>query len=171
MQSIKAIHPKPLRRKIYLWKRADVQGIKDDLQDLTDSIQGQQDINQAWRTLETTIKKRVPSKMTTSRHTNPWMNTDIKRTIRRKQRAHRKARQTNAKRDWDRYKCLQREVQYKIRRASRSYMVDSMGSDCKDNSKKFWAYVKSKGREFTGVAPLKIKTDFSKVTPKPEPTY
>ena len=34
-------------------------------------------------------------------------------------------------------------------RASRSYMVDTVSSDCKDNSKKFLAYVKSKGQEFT----------------------
>ena len=141
-----------------------MQSIKDDLRDLNISIQEHQDIDQAWESLKTailnTIEKRVPSKMTTSRHTNPWMNTEIKRVIRRKQRAHRKARRTNAKRDTDRYKCLQREVQYKIRRASRSYMVDTVSSDCKDNSKKFWAYVKSKGQEFTGVAPLKNQDGF-----------
>ena len=35
-----------------------------------------------------------------------------------------------------------------------------MSSDCKGNSKKFWAYVKSKGQEFTGVAPLKNQDGF-----------
>ena len=162
--SIAATRPKLPRRKIYLWKRADINGIKDDLQYLHTSIQVHHDIDQAWESLKTailnTIEKRVPSKMTTSRHTNPWMNTEIRRLIRRKQRAHRKARQTKTKRDNDRYKRLQRDVQYKIRRANKAYMENTVSSDCKDNSKKFWAYVKSKGHEFTGVAPLKNQEGF-----------
>ena len=72
--------------------------------------------------ISNTIEKRVPSKMTTSRHINPWVNIDMKRLMRRKQRAYRKGRRTNAKRDLDRYKRLQREVQYKIRKANKSYM-------------------------------------------------
>ena len=91
-----------------------MQSIKDDLRDPIISIQEYQDVDQALESLKTaiinTIEKRVPSKMTRSRHTNPWVNTEIKRVIRRKQRAHRKARPTNAKRDTGRYKCLQREA-------------------------------------------------------------
>ena len=45
--SIKATRPKPFRRKIYLWKRANVQGIKDDFRDLNISTQEHQDIDQA----------------------------------------------------------------------------------------------------------------------------
>ena len=86
--------PKPPRRKIFLWKRADLQGIKDDLSDLASSIKGETDVNQAWDSVKCkilqTMDSRVPSKITTSRHTNPWMNTQIKRAIRRKQRAHKK---------------------------------------------------------------------------------
>ena len=62
------------RRLIFLWKRADIQGIKDDLSNLIDIIEGETDLNQAWSSLKNTIidvmDKRVPSKMTTSRHTN-----------------------------------------------------------------------------------------------------
>jgi hypothetical protein len=97
----------------------------------------------------------VPSKHTTSRYTNPWIDTNIKRTIRRKQRAYRKARHTNKKRDRDRYKKLQKEVQYLIRRAHKNYLQSSLCGDFKENSKRFWSYVKSKGQEAVGVAPLK----------------
>ena len=69
--SVKATRPKPPRRKIYLWKRADVQGIKDH-QGLAISIQRHQGIDQAWESLKPaimkTIEKRVPSKMATARH-------------------------------------------------------------------------------------------------------
>ena len=98
--------------------------------------------------------------MTTSRYTNPWMNSEIKRAIRRKQRAYRKARLTKKKQAKDRYKRLQREVQFKVRRANRDYLETSVSGDYKKNSKKFWTYVKSKGQEATGVAPLKNKDGF-----------
>lgn len=39
-------------------------------------------------------------------------------------------------------------------------MEHTVSGDSKDNSKKFWTYVKSKGQEFTGVAPLKNKDGF-----------
>ena len=106
------------------------------------------------------MDSRVPSKITTSRHTNPWMNTQIKRAMRRKQRAHKKARETNTKRDRDRYKRLQKEVQFHVRKANKTYMQDTVSNESKDNSKMFWSFVKSKGQEFTGVTPLKNKDGF-----------
>ena len=39
-------------------------------------------------------------------------------------------------------------------------MQGTVSNDSKDNSKKFWSFVKSKGQEFTGVAPLKNKDGF-----------
>ena len=92
--------PKPIRRTIHLWKKADTEGIKKDLANLADDINpNTKDVNTVWlhlkeRILET-IKNRVPQKKTSSRHTNPWMNTDIKRTIKRKQRADKKSRKTH----------------------------------------------------------------------------
>ena len=89
-----------------------------------------------------------------------WMNTEIQRIIRRRQRAHKKARHSNQKRDIDRYKQLQKEVQYQIRKAHKKYLVDTVSHDFKDDSKKFWAFVKNKGEEATGVAPLKNKEGY-----------
>ena len=167
--------PKPPRRKIFLWKRADLQGIKDDLSDLASSIKGETDVNQAWDSVKCkitqTMDSQVPSKITTSRHTNPWMNTQIKRAIRRKQRAHKKDRETNTKRDRDRYKRLQKEVQFHVRKANKTYMQDTVSNESKDNSKKFWSFVKSKGQEFTGVAPLKNRMVSYKATHSQEPIF
>jgi hypothetical protein len=68
-------------------------------------------------------------------------------------RAHAKARKTKKKKDKDRYKRLQTEVQYDIRKAGKKYMTHVICD--KDNTNKLWSYIKSKGREFIGVAPLK----------------
>ncbi|KAL8589901.1 hypothetical protein ACOMHN_023988 [Nucella lapillus] len=52
--------------------------------------------------LSETVEKRVSSKTSAARHTNPWITTSIRRAIRRKQRAHKKARMTGKKKDVDR---------------------------------------------------------------------
>jgi hypothetical protein len=54
---------------------------------------------------------------------------------------------------------LQQEVQYEVRQANKNYMED-VSTDYKENSKKFWSFIKSKGQEWTGVAPLKNKMGF-----------
>jgi hypothetical protein len=59
----------------------------------------------------------------------------------------------------DRYKILKQKVQWEIRQANKKYM-EEVSTDYKDNSKKFWSYIKSKGQEWIGVAPLKNKMGF-----------
>ncbi|XP_052786170.1 uncharacterized protein LOC128221604 [Mya arenaria] len=100
--TISASRPKPPRRKIFLLKKADLQGIKDDLSDLSNIIN-----------------------MNDSSIEDSWKG-----------------------------------VQYQIRKANKRFLVDTVSHDFKDNSKKFWALVKSKGQESTGVAPLKNKDGF-----------
>ena len=54
-----------------------------------------------WQSFKTEIKyntdKRVPTKMTKPKHTHPWMNTDIRRKMNQKHRAHTKARKRKKK--------------------------------------------------------------------------
>ena len=160
----KPFKPKPVRRKIYLWKKADIYKIKEDLESFGNTFRniGKRDIESLWHALkdaiQNTIDKRVPSKMTQGRHTHPWINTTIRRKINRRQKARKKARKYK-KRDVDRYKRLQQEVQYEVRQANKKYMED-VSTDYKENSKIFWSFIKSKGQEWTGVAPLKNKMGF-----------
>jgi len=121
-------------------------------------------IEEAWsifkQKIHTTIEKRVPTKQSSSRHTNPWMTTHIKRAIRRKQRAYRKARASGKKRDRDRYRRLQHEVKSMTKRANRDYLLDTVSENFKDNSIFFWSFVKGKRQDSTGVAPLKNRDGF-----------
>ncbi|KAL8617394.1 hypothetical protein ACOMHN_035886 [Nucella lapillus] len=112
--------------------------------------------------LSETVEKRVPSKTSAARHTNPWITTSIRRAIRRKQRAHKKARMTGKKKDVDRYRRIQAQTRYEIRQASRKYLEDVVSEDYRTNSKRFWSYMKSKKQEADGVAPLKDKQGFLK---------
>ena len=116
-----------------------------------DSIDGM------WASLKTVVKtahkQNVPTKMSSTRHTYPWVSTSLRRMMRRKQRAHRKAKKSGQSKDWDRFKRLQSEVQRSIHTAHKRYMTDVVSNDLK-NTKRFWSFIKSKRQESSGVAPL-----------------
>ena len=59
----------------------------------------------------------------------------------------------------DRYKRLKQKVQWEIRQANKKYM-EEVSADYKNNSKRVWSYINSKGQEWIGVAPLKNKMGF-----------
>ncbi|KAL8606287.1 hypothetical protein ACOMHN_024183 [Nucella lapillus] len=98
---------RPPRRKIFLWKKADVEGMRQDVKEFANTYQYPDPstpnaLEQMWsdikQMLSETVEKRVPSKTSAARH-NPWITTSIRRAIRRKQRAHKKARMTGKKKD------------------------------------------------------------------------
>ena len=164
-------HPKPTRT-IYLWKKADIPGMKQDVMDFNNTYHRPDPttpnaLQQMWIAirdlLSDIVKKRVPTKTTAARYSNPWINTSIRRAIRRKQRAHQKARKTGKKKDKDRYKRLQAETRYEIRQAYHNYL-EEISQDFKTNSKRFWSFVKSRRQDSTGVAPLKDKSASLKAT-------
>ena len=163
--ALKPFRPKPVKRKIYLWKKADIEGIKEDLADFGSTPPApSKSVSELWNLfkmkIEEVIAKRVPHKMSSNRHTNPWINTKIRRCIMRKQRAHKKLKATKKKKDCDRYLRLQTEVNFLIQEAHRKYLEEIVSEDCKSNNKKFWSYVKSKGQDSAGVPPLKDKDGF-----------
>ena len=168
--------PKPPKRRIYLWKQADIQGIQDDLAVFESTIceDSQVSVEDMWSSfnakIHTIIDERVPSKMTQARQTHPWMNRGIRRAIRRQQRAHKRSRRTRTKKDKDRYKKLQAEVQFEVRSAHKQYMQDVVSDSYKGNPKKFWSYMKSTGQDQQVYLPLKMKMAFLKVITRAKPT-
>ncbi|XP_053389728.1 uncharacterized protein LOC128552706 [Mercenaria mercenaria] len=69
-------------------------------------------------------------------------------------------RKTILKKDLDRYKRLQKEVQYLTRKADKTYLTKDLSGNLREDSKKFFSYIKSKGQESSGAAPLKNKDGF-----------
>jgi hypothetical protein len=61
-------------------------------------------INEMWLDFKhnciETLTEHVPSKMTTTRFNQPWIDRNTRRLSRRKKRAYRKARNTNNKKTW-----------------------------------------------------------------------
>jgi hypothetical protein len=93
--ALSAPRKKPQRRKIYLWKKANMESIRSEISSFK-LITASQDANTYWEDfremLRSMIERNVPSKLTLARQSLPWMTGNIKRAIKRKQKAHRKAR-------------------------------------------------------------------------------
>ncbi|KAL8612317.1 hypothetical protein ACOMHN_062264 [Nucella lapillus] len=98
--SLRPFRPKPKR------KRGAEKIWKSTLKPSTSTQANQMPWRGFSERVQKTINKNVPSKTTQGRYSYPWIDTSLRRAIRRKQRAHTKARKAGKKRDQDRYKRL-----------------------------------------------------------------
>ena len=87
------------KRKVFLYKKTEFRKIADDLDllndELTDEIICQSNVDELWNRLKDTVHKsmdaNIPSKMTSSKPSVPWINPTIKRSIRKKRKLYDKA--------------------------------------------------------------------------------
>ena len=142
--------PRPTRRKIFLWKKTDMDGLRSNISSSSQTFLSTDyaDIDSMWAAFKTSVTsamdQHVPTKMSSTRRTHPWVNTNLRKLMRKKQRAHRLAKRTRQARDWNRYKKLQAEAQRSTRKAHKGYLEDIVSQDLKENSKRFWPFIKSK---------------------------
>ncbi|XP_038045149.1 uncharacterized protein LOC119719722 [Patiria miniata] len=160
----RAYRRKPVRRKILLWKRADLVTIRSRVHQMSVDFTSKfttstpvEDFATALQLeLEEIINDCVPSKLSSTRVNQPWFNSKSKHILRQKGRAFKKARGTNKARDWIRFKRLKKEAQNICRNSYNTYVHDiihSVPAGCRN--KKLGALVKAKRCDLMGVAPLK----------------
>ena len=102
--------------------------------------------------LDTAIDVNIPSKYVTNRNNYPWMNNDLKKMIRVKNRLRKQAKATK---NWDNYYQHQKECKLAFRKAELEYINNSITEGLKNNdTKPFWRYVKGRKQDQTGVSPL-----------------
>jgi polyphosphate kinase len=101
------------------------------------------------------LQESVPSKMSSSRFSKPWINRTVKQMTRRKKRSFDKARRTKKKSDIARYRKLKSATQKECRKAYKDYVENIIDPYLSSNPKRFWSFIKSKHCESTGVSPLK----------------
>ena len=104
---VKPVRSRKVRRYIKIWKKANTEAIRTALHKLHDDITSDTgNIDTVWnkfrQSIETIMADHIPTKLTSSRDSHPWINRKINRLTRRKNRAHNKARLTNNKKDWKR---------------------------------------------------------------------
>ena len=89
--------------------------------------------------------------MTSSRFSLPWINRDIRRKLRKKQRCYNKAKRSGNGRDRDTFRKLRRTTDRAIRREYRRYVYEVVGGSLEsDNTKPFWRFIKAKRQQSFG---------------------
>ena len=108
---LKPIFKKSPKRKILLWSKADestlLAATKSLKQKLFELFNPKSNVIEIWnfikKEIENIIETNVPSKITSSRQHQPWIDTKTKRLLRRKQKWHQKAKQTNDPEIWKKF--------------------------------------------------------------------
>lgn len=156
---------RPPKRKIYVYNRADFPGIDSDMIDFDKTLTADKinshSIEELYsmfkEALFNSINRYIPSKLSSSHFSFPWVNNSVKRDINRKQRLYNKAKKRGHASHWSEFRKLRRSIDRKIRKAHKNYIRDVIGDSLKsDNTKPFWNYVKAKKQEVSGVSPLQV---------------
>ena len=120
--------------------------VKDNVQDMWDFIK--KEINKI-------VETNVPTKMTSSKTHQPWINTETKRLIRKKNRWLGKAKKSNLDQHWKTYKKVKSETQKTCRQTHERYLNTIFEED--KSNKKLWSYIKSRKTQNIGIPDLKDK--------------
>ena len=166
------IRKKPTKRRIQLWNRVDAIKMKIDVEkfrsNFLDNFTCKNNVNDIWnhikKEITSLIEKHVPSKMTSSKVHQPWINTETKRLIRKKNRWLQKAKKSNSPHFWKTYKKIKSHTQ-KICRQTHDEYLHSIFSEDKSN-KKLWSYIKSRKQQNVGIPDLTSENN----TPINDPT-
>jgi len=118
-------HQKNPSRRILLWKRVDTEGLQRAVHDFSDNFvskySSSTDIETLWTSFlyfcVKAISDFIPSKLSSSRYSQPWVNHKVKRLSRRQRRAHKKGSRTGDPADINCYRQLQKDTKSECRKA------------------------------------------------------
>ena len=146
---------KQLRRKIYLWNRADSSLIRNFFYDFSyeylHSNTTDTPINQLWIDFKSAchfcLDTLVPSKLSSNKTSHrPWITTYIKRLCRRKKQAYAQYRRSRSPTTWQYYKTLKHLAKKECRQAYNDYFSKLIDSSSTSNSKKLYMVVYQKAK-------------------------
>jgi hypothetical protein len=107
-------------------------------------------VNGVWCTfkskLEELIKKHVLHKTARTKDSLPWITSDLKKLIRKRDRLYKRKKTSGDKKTANKFKEIKRIVQRELRRAYWKYIESIVTPQEDDNqytgSKRFWIYIK-----------------------------
>jgi hypothetical protein len=155
---------RPTQRKIMLWNKTDLDGLKKEVTSFSDTFltahANTTNINSLWNDFKSgcldIMNRYIPTKLTSTRYSQPWINREIKQLTRRKNKLFKKHQNNKSSPQWKKYKDLKKIIQRKCRQAYDNHINSMFGEDeATPNYKKFFNFIKSTKCERTNVAPLK----------------
>ena len=158
---------KKTKRKIFIRRKADLDGIKNHLRSFSESYFNElssESIQTKWDSIQHAVteamEKYVPTKSSSNRRNLPWFDRTHRRLCRKKQRLYNKAKKSGKDEDWKAFKSFRRHVKTVLNKARRDYVSDHLAEQLKTNPKCFWTYIKKIKKEDMGVADLKVNNRY-----------
>ena len=157
------VYQKGIKRKVYLWNRANFQQMSIALSEFTmwfcKHFSTDTPVEALWSNIQVKLldllDKYVPSKMVTNNNRQPWINHHIKQLGRRKRRSYKRAKASNLASDWQYYKSFKTEMQRECRKARNAYMARTLSDPFRNGRKKnFFRYIKSIRKDNYGIPTL-----------------
>ena len=163
--SLQAFRKKPTKHRIQLWNKVDVAKVKEEVLVLKtkflEKFSPSDNVLDIWNFLKAEFSKiietNVPTKFTSSKFHQPWINTETKRLLRKKNRWLKKAKSLDTPHIWNTYKNIKRETQRTCRQTHQKYLSNLFSDD--RSNKKLWSYIKSRRSENVGISELKNKNN------------
>ena len=154
-------HIQQAPRKIFLYNRADMDGLRDHLARFRDTFlssdHSHMSVNDMWVSFKSeviaAIERFIPTKMTKTKYSLPWIDSSIRRIIRKREKLYFRARKSSSPDVKNHYKRFRAHVQKVIRDAYWkhisnifSFETESPDPDSprkNEKAKKFWSFLKS----------------------------
>ena len=122
--------PKKKPRKIFLFKRADVDRLRENISSNLEVLrhtecESASELDDLWIKFKSTIldavEQNVPSKNISGRWHVPWLTPSLKRAICKKQRLYRKAKQLQTHESWAKFKNFRKATKSKLLESYNDY--------------------------------------------------
>jgi hypothetical protein len=165
--NLKPTRSKKAPRKVFNYKKANMEGLKEDMTKFAEEFQqrsGDKSAQQLWEEfrdhLTTSMDVFIPTRIQRNKPDNlPWITTELRRLIRSRKKAFTKQKKTNSVRDRLRYKEVKQLLQRKMREAHWKYLEGIILGDDEDTKtgkqKRLYTIIKGLKRDSMGVSPLK----------------
>ena len=167
--SMRPMKVKTPPRKVFQYKKADYDQMREDLRDYqTDFTEQTKDssANDTWTKFEEKLKeltnKHIPSKMLSgNKIKKPWMDRTVKAQLRKVKKLFAKQKQTGKARHRRQYLKTKSQAQKEERQAYWKYVEniielgDSDQEQQPSKQKRFFSFIKSLKRDSSGIAPLR----------------
>ena len=137
-------------REIKLFRKANWDGIRSYLQPLEDELPPDSTVESIWQRIKERVNeataKFIPTKLCKRRDPCPWIDSSLRKLIKRRDRLYKRTKATGSTEAEDEYQKLKREVQKRLRDDHTKYITTilSDGMDEPIPNKRFWTYVKHK---------------------------
>ena len=165
------IRQKP--RPIALFHKADWDSIRLSMESTRIQLQTLYDGNASssvmWDTfrdsITSSVKKFIPHKIASNKNGNPWIDTKLKRLLKKQQRVYNRMKKSRTEQLKSEYANLKRTAQRELRRSYWSYIENILDpADTNSQSaqnqfstmKRFWSYIKHRRKDSSCVASLKV---------------